>query len=87
MSKATGRPVIRSADRLVDETRLVHQSRDDGLQWVIDNMALKEDITGLKGDASSIKSDVAALREIIKEGFATLGVNITNGDGRFRPVR
>jgi hypothetical protein len=73
-------PRIRQVDALLEETRLVHQSRDNGLQWVIDNMATKDDITALRGD-------IAALAEVVKDGFATLGVNIANGDHRLRHVK
>jgi len=85
VSKATGKPRIRSADSLLDETRLVHQSRDNALQWIIDNMATKDDL-------ADTNKAIADLTQAVKDGFNALGINIANGDHRIggtaiRPVK
>jgi hypothetical protein len=57
-------------------------STDDRLGNIEENMATKADLAAVKADVAGVKSDIAALTELVKDGFATLGVNIANGDHR-----
>lgn len=79
ISSATGGPIIRKSAALIEETRLVHESRDAATQWIVDNMANKEDV-------EAIEAGIAALTQLVTEGFTTLGVHISNGDHRLRPT-
>lgn len=53
---------------------------------------IKDDVAEIKTELSGVKSDIAALAKMIREGFDTLGVNISNGDHRvggraIRPIK
>jgi hypothetical protein len=49
-------------------------------------MATKEDLDAIKGEMAT-KADITELTELVKDGFASLGINIANGDHRIRTVR
>lgn len=58
---------------------------DDRLENIEENMATKADV-------AATNKAIAALSELIEDGFRTLGVNIANGDHRvggraIRPVK
>jgi hypothetical protein len=64
---------------------------DDRLRNIEENMATKDDVADIKANMAT-KNDLAELTRIVKDGFATLGVNISNGDHRvsgraIRPVK
>lgn len=53
---------------------------------------IKADVAEIKTDLKGVKSDIAALTELVRDGFASLGINIANGDHRvggraIRPVK
>ena len=80
---------------LINYNRRVFKTLSDihgNTETTRDDVAEIKQHMATKKDLADVKSDIAKLTELIQEGFATLGVNIANGDHRvggraIRPVK